>query len=72
VLKTQFGVNLSVPKMYFFSVFSTEKLKERQPYRYIKLESFFYRNRSFSVLSDNLLKKNAKILNGKVCAVSKS
>jgi hypothetical protein len=31
VLKTQFGVNRSVPKMNFFPFFNKEKLYEREP-----------------------------------------
>jgi hypothetical protein len=44
VLKTQFGLNRSVPKMHLFPFLNTEKLYEREPYRYIKLERFFNRN----------------------------
>jgi hypothetical protein len=41
VLKTQFGVNRSVPKMHFFPFLNTEKYYEREPYRFIKVGRFF-------------------------------
>jgi hypothetical protein len=36
VLKTQFGVKRSVPKMHFLPFFNTKKLYERVPQRYIR------------------------------------